>query len=52
MLYSDSVDFPVKSKLIPEIFNFLELQIPKVETSRGPIEFGAWRKIQKGELLI
>ena len=30
VLHPDSVDFPVKSKLIPEMFNILGLHIPQV----------------------
>lgn len=31
VLHPDSVDFPVKSKLIPEMFNILGLHIPQVK---------------------
>ena len=36
VLHPDSVDFPVKSKLIPEMFNILGLHIPQVQIGRQP----------------
>ena len=38
VLHPDSVDFPVKSKLIPEMFNILGLHIPQVEETWNNIK--------------
>ena len=51
VLHPDSVDFPVKSKLIPEMFNILGLHIPQVQAGKHSSIKLVHRKSRKQILL-
>ena len=50
VLHPDSVDFPVKSKLIPEMFNILGLHIPQVQPGNNIQSKVMHRELLKGIL--
>ena len=51
VLHPDSVDFPVKSKLIPEMFNILGLHIPQVKAGNHTHKIFVHRKSRRQILL-